>query len=530
MSLNKNKTDWWQKGVIYQIYPRSYLDTSGNGIGDLQGVIQKLDYLQNLGIDAIWLNPFFISPMEDFGYDVADYLSVDPLFGTNSDMLELIQQAHRRGIKVIFDLVLNHTSSEHPWFIESRSSTTNPRRNWYNWQEKKPNNWQSIFGGSGWAKCEITGQFYYHSFLASQPDLNLANPEVVEAICQIITHYLELGVDGFRLDAVNNLFEDESLEDNLRQEDTKENLLNSFSNRINTFDHQENFVFLDKVKRLLNKYEGRVLIGEVNKNGPDKKAWQKYYGYNGYEGLDLIFNFDLLYKYFDAELIKKAIAETNKLNNNQYPSFALSSHDQVRFPSRLSQEPLSKDQQIAKIKLLATFLLTVRGTPFIYYGDELGLAEYKELAKSQIKDPWAIKNNYQVTTRDGCRTPMLWDNEAQAGFSNNPATWLPIHENYQELSVTTQPTNPNSILNHYKKLIQIRKSYLALQLGEIELIEAGKEVVKYKRKYKNQAIIIVLNFGLEVIKVDLEECEVIFSNLVKGGSVEEFGFLVFSQN
>jgi len=493
-----NNTCWWKKGVIYQIYPRSYQDTTGNGIGDLAGIIKKLPYLNDLGIDAIWINPFFTSPMEDFGYDISDYYSVDSLFGKNEDVLKLITSAHDRNIKVIFDLVLNHTSIQHPWFVESRSSLDNPKRDWYVWHDTIPNNWESIFGGSSWSRCSITGQYYYHSFLPSQPDLNLRNPEVVDELCQIVRHYLELGVDGFRLDAVNTFYEDAELRDNPIRPFCEDTHCDIVKLRKYDFDQSDTFDLLAVFKDTLCEYEDRLLFGEVSNLSADPDAWRKYYGVNK-DGLDIAMNFDLLYGTLTKSRILESINKWEALPKGKWPSYALGSHDQIRFPSRLNLafKPDSIHSHKNAIKLLSTFLLTVRGTPLIYYGDEIGMEEYTDLAESQIRDPWAIREQYRVPTRDGCRTPMLWDGTKNAGFTASDSTWLPIHSSYPDCNVDKQLANPGSILNHYKKLLSIRKNNISLQLGCLELVEEFDQAISYRRIYGDSEVMVILNMSID---------------------------------
>ncbi len=526
----KTTPPWWHSSIIYQIYPRSYKDSTGDGVGDLKGIISKLDYLLELRVDAIWLNPFFSSPMKDFGYDISDYTQVDHIFGSNKDMFELIETCHGKGIKVIFDLVLNHTSADHPWFIESSSSLANPKRDWYVWQKQVPNNWESIFGGSAWEKSETTGEYFYHTFLPSQPDLNLYNPEVKAEIFKVVNYFLELGVDGFRLDAINTFFEDPLLQDNLPLEIGNHHKLTRFKSNINTFDHDCNFDFIYDLKDLINQYGDKLLIGETNKMGPISGKWTKYLQHKDRSGIDIVFNFDLLYDIIDKDLVTKSIQAWQDNQDHGYPTYALSSHDQLRFVSRLSIEKLSVDETANKTKMLAVFLLTIKGLPFIYYGDELGLPEYTDFTTDQIRDTWAIQNDYSVPTRDGCRTPMLWDNSLSAGFSDSNKTWLPIHENFQDLSVETQKQDPNSILNHYKKIIDLRSNSSVLQTGELELIETSDGSIKYKRFEDGSEIFVILNFEKELVPVDLNTANILDSNNfdLNTKNLHRFGYVIYT--
>jgi len=510
--------DWWKSAVIYQIYPRSFKDSNDDGVGDLRGIIEKLDYIKDLGVDAIWINPFFKSPMKDFGYDVSDYLEVDPIFGKNTDLIELITQVHIRNLKIILDLPLNHTSNEHPWFLESSSSLDNPKRDWYIWQKATPNNWKNVYNASAWELNPKTNEYYYHFFLPDQPDLNLRNPEVRVELEKIIKFYLDLGVDGFRLDSVNTFLEDTELRDN------PEGLIfeqNNFSNFKYNFDQPENVDFIVQIRKLLDQYSNKVLIGEVNPNGPIQDGWINYFG-DVNPALDLIYNFDLLYKDLTFELLQNSIINQQKIPVQNWPTFALGSHDQPRFASRLTVDDVDKND---KIKLLSTFLLTTHGTPFIYYGEELGLPEI-QIDKASTKDLFAILSQTDSHTRDGCRTPMLWDVTDQAGFTKSPNPWLPIHSNYAELCVESQTEDKNSILNHYKNLLVLRKKYPALQLGEINVENTNQAILHYHRKYKEQTVSVLLNFSDQ--EVELPNHNVILqSNLVVKNIVKSLGFVIY---
>ena len=495
--MSSSTQSWWQHGVIYQVYPRSFQDTTGSGTGDLRGIIQRLDYIQELGVSAIWLNPFYESPMADFGYDISDYDRVDPLFGTNADLEELLVQAHRRGLKIILDLVLNHTSEKHPWFQESKSSRDNPKRDWYVWRDE-PNNWESIFGGTAWEHDPVTQQYYYHAFLKEQPDLNLRNPEVTTALHEMVRRYLELGVDGFRLDATNTFFEDAEFRDNPEKcyHPEPEASLVATQERVHNYDHELNFTLLDDLSKLVHSYPNRMLVGEVGREGKDTNAWKEYYGACD-ERLDLVFNFDLLYGELSAERFRKTITLWEGIPDCKWPSYTFSSHDQIRGVSKF--KPAGLDHK-HRAKLLALFLLTVRGTPFVYYGDELGLEEVTPLPKEAIQDPWAIRNDYQVPTRDGCRTPMLWDTTEFAGFSAS-RPWLPVHGNFAELNVKTQTQDSDSILNFYRELIALRQATPALYEGKLELREAGFSVCQFTRTYKNQVYRVTINLGSKPVRL-----------------------------
>jgi len=521
----QTNSKWWQTAVFYQIYPRSFYDSDGDGVGDLKGIMAQLPYIKELGVDAIWINPFFQSPMLDFGYDISCYYEVDPTFGTNQDMFELIHQAHKLDLKVIFDLVLNHTSDQHAWFLESKSCLNNSKRDWYIWHQTQPNNWKSLLGKPAWTKSPESKEYYYHAFLACQPDLNLRNPEVIEEIIKIVGLYLDLGVDGFRLDAVNTFFEDQNLRDNPHfQEDP-----NHFRSYQHTFDQDENFELIQKIKTKLNQYSDRVLIGEVNPSGPEASNWLKYHDPE-LCGLDLVTNFDLLYGQLTFDKIFTAIEKQQSLLAWAWPSYALSSHDQIRFGSRLAQagDNQTNVAKIDQIKFISTFLLTIKGTPFIYYGDELGLLEYTDFAPDQIRDTFALVNPSNPS-RDGCRTPMLWSDEPQAGFSKNPKTWLPIHHNFQVSNVATQLRDVNSVLNHYKKILKLRKKYPALQLGKLNLKSNQPEILEFERVLNQESIFIVLNFGEADFLVDpkYHQYQIIDSNLLVNNILKPLGYIIY---
>ncbi len=515
---------WWKHGVVYQIYPRSYKDTTGNGVGDLQGVIEKLDYIASLGVSAIWLNPFFASPMVDFGYDISDYYMVDPLFGNNTDLLLLITEAHKRGLKIILDMVLNHTSDQHPWFTEARSSKDNPKRDWYVWRDK-PNNWESIFGGSAWEKCPFTGEYYYHAFLSEQPDLNLRNPEVVEEIKKIFRHYMEMGVDGFRLDAVNTYYEDAAWRNNPELKEGSDLSSHSVAGqrRVYNYDHYLNYSLLDDLREVTDEYPNRLILGEVGREGKDEHAWKKYYG-SCNRRLDLVFNFDLLYGELSGGRFGKTLKAWESLQYCSWPSYALSSHDQIRAISRVIP-----DQDACpwgnRGKLLAVFLMTVRGTPFVYYGEELGMPEYKGLTDEQIQDPWSIRNNYTVPTRDGCRTPMIWDDSKHAGFSLG-SPWLPVHETYKEINAAAQQEDQASMLEFYKELIQLRNGTPALHKGDLEIIIDEGDFLQYRRIADGEVYLVSLNFSAAERTVE-DTGKVVLSSDRSVEGIEAYGFEIW---
>lgn len=471
---------WWRDGVIYQIYPRSFADSNGDGIGDLPGITSRLDYLAELGIDAIWLSPFYPSPQADFGYDVSDYKNVDPLFGTLADFDTLVAEAHRRGIRVVVDLVLNHTSDQHPWFIESRSSRENPKRDWYLWQ-KKPNNWQSIFGGGGWEWDEKTGEYYFHMFLKQQPDVNWRNPEARREMLDVFRFWAERGVDGFRLDVFNAYFKDERFRDNPRKFG-----LRGFDRiqHIYDIDQPEMYPLLNEIRALLDSYPERYAVGETFLASPEKAA-----SYCGPDKLHAAFNFDFLFRKFSAADFAAGIQKwTQAIGEDAWPNYVLSNHDQPRSATRYTQ---GEDDARAKVAL--GMLLTLRGTPFLYYGEEIGMRDIS-LKRNEIQDPpgkyyWPFYKG-----RDGCRSPMQWNASPFAGFST-VKPWLPVHPNYATRNVAAQQTDPHSLFHFVKKLLALRKEYPALQRGGFRLFfRADTGVLAYERALGDQRLLVYINF------------------------------------
>lgn len=495
---------WWQSGVIYQIYPRSFQDTTGNGIGDLQGIIDRLDYLNDgtpnsLGIDAIWISPFYPSPMKDFGYDVADYCNIDPLFGDLRMFDKLLTAAHQRGIKVIVDWVANHTSDQHPWFQESRSSRHNPRRDWYIWRDPKPdgtlpNNWGSFFGGPAWTFDKETGQYYLHQFLPEQPELNWRNPEVKEAMFDTLRFWLDRGVDGFRMDVIGLIIKDGKLRDNPPNRNIPANLPeNDVFGRLQTvfnLDQDEVHDILKEIRQLVDSYSERVTIGELW--GPLDR-WVKYYGAKSDE-IHLPFNFRLMDEgKWNARVMQSLVDELEAaLPDFAWPNYVLGNHDRIRLATRYG------GQQQAR--LAAMMLLTLRGTPTLYNGDELGI-ENGTILPEQIQDPQGIGLGINQT-RDVSRTPMQWDAGKNAGFSSM-TPWLPLSADYQTRNVNVQSNDQSSILNLYRHLLWYRRSSDTLQLGDYKPIRVADGCFAYLRQYDAQRSLIVLNFANEEIQISI---------------------------
>ena len=487
--------EWWQSGAVYQIYPRSFQDTTGNGVGDLQGIIERLDYLNNgmpksLGIDAIWISPFYPSPMKDFGYDVSDYCDVDPLFGDLATFDRLLEAAHQRHIRVIIDWVPNHTSDQHLWFLESRSSRDNPKRDWYIWWDPKPdgsppNNWGSAFGGPAWTLDEATGQYYLHQFVREQPELNWRNPEVKEAMYETLRFWLDRGVDGFRMDVIAMIIKDEQLRDNPPNPnappDLPENDIGGRLLGVYNIDQDEVHDILKEIRQLFDTYDERVAIGELW--GPLDR-WVKYYGEQG-EELHMPFNFRLMDEaQWDAKTMQSLVnAMEAILPDFAWPNYVLGNHDRIRLASRFGGQE--------QARTAAMMLLTLRGTPTLYYGDEIGL-ENGDIKPEQVQDPQGIGLGVE-RTRDVARTPMQWDAGKYAGFSE-VEPWLPISADYQTRNVAVQSQDPYSILNLYRRLLWYRKKSSALTAGSYQSLDIADDCFVYLRQSGDQRCLVALNF------------------------------------
>lgn len=487
---------WWQTGVIYQIYPRSFMDSSNDGTGDLPGILSRLDYLSELGVDAIWLSPIFPSPMADFGYDVANYVDVEPIFGTLADFDQLLAAAHARGIKLLLDLVPNHSSDEHPWFVESRRSRDNPRRDWYIWRDPAPdggppNNWGSYFGGSAWQLDETTGQYYLHLFDRKQPDLNWRNPEVRAAIYGAMRFWLDRGVDGFRVDVIWLLLKDEQFRDNpLSPEWQPGDPPWAAQQRVYTEDLPEVHQIVREMRGLLDAYDERVMIGEIYLPVP---RLMHYYG----ESLDeahLPFNFQLVLLPWDAQAIRAAVDQYEAaLPEGAWPNWVLGNHDQHRIASRVGR---------AQSRVAQMLLLTLRGTPTCYYGDELGMVDVPVPAHLAHDPQEHLSPGHG---RDPERSPMQWDASPNAGFTSpEVAPWLPLADDYREVNVAVQRTDPHSMLALFRRLIELRRNHRALQIGGQRSLDAGSATVfAFVRELDAQRVLVVLNFGQAEQRLDL---------------------------
>lgn len=491
---------WWQSGVTYQIYPRSFKDSNGDGIGDLRGVIEKLDYLTDtLRVDAIWLSPFYRSPMVDFGYDVSDYRDVDPIFGTLADFDELVEKAHARGLQIIVDFVPNHSSDQHPWFQESRKSKDNPKRNWYVWRDAKPdgsepNNWLSVFGGSAWQWDEQTGQYYLHSFLKEQPDLNWRNPEVKEEMLATIAFWLSRGVDGFRIDVAHFIMKDPDFRDNPASESFAQagnyKNMGAYDTQVHLYDkgHADNHPLFREVRAVLDEFNHiapRYSVGEIHIS--DWSEWATYYGEQNDE-LHMPFNFALIGTPWNAPRVRDVVENVERvLSKGQTPNYVFSNHDEPRISSRVGAD--------AARSIMMT-LLTLRGTPTMYYGDELGMKD-TPIPPEREQDPWG--KNVPGLGRDPERTPMQWDTSPNAGFA--PAgvdTWLPVGSDYETVNVEAQLSDPKSFLSMTRALLKLRKQSPALNGGSYQTVtDVPDDTFVWLRKGGAETLLIAINFTSE---------------------------------
>ena len=489
---------WWRDGIIYQIYPRSFADSNDSGLGDLPGITGKLDYLTDLGVDALWLSPIYPSPDKDFSYDVSDYVDIDPRFGSLADFDMLLSEAHQRGIRIVLDLVLNHTSDQHNWFLESRSSPNNPKADWYLWSPPlalspfsskmgragggPPNNWQSIFGGRAWAYAPERDQYYYHMFVPEQPDVNWRNPEVRQAMLDVVRFWLDRGADGFRLDVFNMYFKDGKFRENPRKFG-----LRAFNRQQHIYDcdQPEMIPLLQELRGVLDAYPESYAIGETFIS-----TKEKIIQYSGTDKLHAAFNFEFTWSEFDPAQYAKYILDWEALYAEYgiWPNYVLGNHDVPRIATRHT-----KGENDARLKVLMSMLLTLRGTPYLYYGEEIGMRDIS-LKRSEIMDPPGKKYWPFYKGRDGCRSPMQWDDSTYAGFSSTKP-WLPVHPNYRTRNVKTQQADPGSMLNFTRDLIKLRREKPALHHGTFTLLtEQPKDSLAYLRETSEQKILVALNF------------------------------------
>lgn len=494
--------NWWKTRVFYEIYMPSFMDINGDGLGDFKGIIDKLDYLKDLGVGGIWLTPFYPSPKVDNGYDVSDYCNIDPLYGDLDTFRIFIEEANKRDIKIVIDIVLNHTSDKHKWFIESKSSKHNEKRDFYIWKEnidgKLPNNWESFFGGCAWQLDRNTNEYYYHAFAKEQVDLNWSNPRVLEEMKKVLKFWIDLGVYGFRFDVINFLKVNNSFEDNPYDK-------NGNQKHINDKDQQNILYVIKEIAKFVKNHKDIFLIGEVGSEDLDLLS-----KYCGKDLLDVVFNFNLgSQQDFNSSNIFKALKNMdNKYNKDQYPTLFFGSHDMPRFVSRFSKN--TEKEKISRV--ISTLMLTAKGVPFIYYGDEIGMTDLKckhidnmndiqgrNFYKLAIKDGKCKKDALKIANkenRDKSRSPMQWNDEINYGFSKT-SPWIYINDREDKNCVLEQTHKEGSLLNHYKKLIKIRKDHKALHLGEYSQLTLKKEVLTYIRVFEEEEIKVVINLGSE---------------------------------
>jgi alpha-glucosidase len=493
---------WWRGAAIYQIYPRSFQDTDADGIGDLKGIVRRLDHIAGLGIEAVWISPFFTSPMLDFGYDVSNYRDIDPMFGTLHDFRKVVARAHELGIKVIIDLVLSHTSDQHPWFKEGRKSRDNPYADYHVWADPKPdgtapNNWLSLFGGCGWEWDARRYQYYFHNFLKQQPDLNFHNPKVQDELLDVARFWLELGVDGFRLDTVNFYVHDKRLRDNppnLKRDSLEIPLANPYAWQDHLYDktQPENLLFLERFRTLLDEYGATTSVGEV---GDGDRALQTMAAYTeGVKRLHMCYSFDFLSRAFGKAHFEKTIQDFERVAGDSWGCWAFSNHDVERHASRWSSFMPDRGKLA---QFCIALLCAMRGSICLYQGEELGFSE-TDVPFDLIQDPYGITFWPEFKGRDGCRTPIPWERNApNGGFSSANRTWLPVDPAQQEKAADIQAHDPKSILAGYKNYIAIRKAREALRTGSIDILPAGGDVLAFARKAEGEELICVFNFGAD---------------------------------
>jgi alpha-glucosidase len=516
-----NEKDWWKNAVLYEIYPRSFQDSNGDGIGDLNGITQRLDYLKQLGVDAIWLSPIYPSPQVDFGYDISDYENIDPQYGTLADFDHLIAEANKHHIRVIMDMVMNHSSDKHKWFLESRSSKKNPYRDWYMWHDGKnqtatdkgepPNNWQSDFGHSAWEWDEKTRQYYYHKFYIQQPDLNWNNPKVHQAFKNIVAFWLKRGVAGFRFDAITTLFEDPEMRDDAERKDANgKTYLNEYGDialddaRTNNLPEVhpvmvEMRAAIDKFSS--NKFPGtRVLIGETYL--PNIAELDKQYGTAEKPEFHLPMDTQVLgINKMDAAAFRSKLVDAEEYLDDHVPLFVFDNHDNPRLDLRYGDGVHDTEIQRA----LSAVLFASRGTSLFYYGDEIGMKTTPPTRKEDVKDPVGLTGWPKAKGRDGERTPMQWDSSAQAGFSSNASTWLPVPPTFSTVNVKAEEASPDSLFTWYQSLIRLKKTNPALAVGSEKMLDTDNpNVLSWLRTGPDKvAVIVSVNFKAESQTVQL---------------------------
>ena len=523
--------NWWRGCVIYQIYPRSFLDTDNNGIGDLNGILQKMEYIASLGVDAIWISPFFKSPMKDYGYDVADYKSVDPIFGNLDDFKMLLERAHQFGLKVLVDMVWSHTSDQHDWFIESRSDRTNNKADWYVWADCKPdgtppNNWLSYFGGAAWTWHTKREQYYLHHFLSSQPTLNLWNDEVQKAIFDTADFWLNMGVDGFRIDAAHAYMHDPKLQSNPAKgehdpwpSDMPSSNPMARQHRIYSMCTVDNIIMIENIRAHIDKYENRCLLGEVGGNDSESTAISYV---QGSKGLHFAYTTGLLGSHMSRADIANIVERVESKIKNGWLCWSTSNHDFKRVVSRMNP-PAGLEPQAALLNMAIS--LSLRGSYCMYQGEELGLPQ-AELAFEDLRDPYDNILYPEHAGRDGARTPMPWNSELRhAGFTEATGSWLPVFPSHIELSVDLQEKNKNSVLNKYRDFLSYRKNSPILKFGNIKVITAHSDLLIFERELDGNSIICIYNVSptpesLELTTLDLSDVSLI-EEISYGSTLED---------
>ena len=516
--------DWWRGAVIYQIYPRSFQDTDGDGIGDLPGITRRLDHVAGLGADAVWLSPVFTSPMDDMGYDVSDYRDIDPIFGTLADFDAMVERAHGLGLKVLVDQVLNHTSDRHPWFAESRRSREGPRADWYVWADASPdgtppNNWQSQFGGPSWTWDTRRRQFYLHNFLASQPDLDFHHPEVQDAVLGVMRFWLDRGVDGFRLDTVNFYFHDAALRDNpaLGWNGALPPAKPVHMQRhVNSRNRPENLAFLERMRALTDEYGARTLMGEVGETSNATPVMAEYT--RGDRRLHMAYSFEMLGKQIDAAFVRSRVEEFFDMAPDGWPCWSLSNHDVPRHVTR--HAPPGQEDDLARCA--AAMLLSLRGTPCLYQGEELGQTE-TEMEFEELTDPSGIAFWPEDKGRDGCRTPMVWDDDPHGGFTEG-VPWLPVKPPQAARSVAAQEGRDGSVLETYRALLAFRRSRPELRSGDIAFDPADGAILSFVRRGDGGALRCLFNLSGEPVAVGGARASVGPSRGVAEGLMAPWGF------
>jgi alpha-glucosidase len=479
---------WWQRGVVYQVYPRSFQDTNGDGVGDLRGIVQRLDYLRWLGVDAVWISPFYPSPMRDFGYDVTDHQAVDRVYGSLVDFDRLVAEAHARGIRIIVDYIPNHTSDGHPWFVASRAARHNRKRDWYVWRDAAPdggppNNWLSAFGGSAWEWDAPTGQYYLHTFLREQPDLNWRNPAVELEMMDVLRFWLGRGADGVRVDAVQVVVKDDGFRDNPPNPDYVEGVDDPYDAllRVHSADRPEVHALIARMRELVEGYGDRVLIGEIY-NTVDRLM--AYYG-DGGRGVHFPYNFQLIKLPWNAREIDAAVRRYEALlPEGAWPNWVLGNHDRHRVATRVGP---------AQARVAAMLLLTLRGTPTVYYGDEIGMHDV-EIPPDRVQDPWEKNLPGRGLGRDPERTPMQWSAEPAAGFTTGEP-WLPVADDVASNNVQAQRVDPGSMLTLHRALLDLRRREPALHVGGWAPVDADGDVLAYTRSHGGTRFLVALNLG-----------------------------------